>query len=72
MCIAFVEKAGTVSFNGKLATVVYRSGEDQFIRIMPIEEFRAFIAMGTAKLNEYDAAQRKRIVAFKRERSPAH
>jgi hypothetical protein len=72
MCIAFVEKSGTVEIKGKIVHIAYRSETDVFLRAIPLDEFRAFIAHGTAKLHEFDAAERAQVVPLRKKREPKH
>lgn len=62
--VAFVEEPGTAKIDRrrKLVTITYSSGGEQFIRTMALEDYRAFISDGVRLLNEYDAAERSRVV----------
>lgn len=66
MSIAFVTRPGNVEIGRAGATITYESGGEVFVRQMPIEDFRAFISVSVQKLHEFDAAQRSRVVPFKK------
>jgi hypothetical protein len=72
MPIVFVEEPGKIRIDRKGVTITSKSGKDTFVRRMDVEDFRLFIHDGTQALNEWDAAQRERVVPIGKKREPGH
>jgi hypothetical protein len=64
--IAFIEEPGHAIIDKRGVAITYQSGSETFVQRMSVEDYRAFIAAGVGLLHEYDAAQRSRVVPFKR------
>lgn len=72
MSIAYVEEPGRAVIGPRGVTITYKSGSDVFVRLMAVADFRAFIAHGQQVLHEHDAAQRARVVPFRKGAQSGH